>query len=91
MCRNTPGVMHIPSPFHLLGQLAGGFSVAEAFDQSAFAGATEMGVDFMEIPIGGCDSTSRASDLLILGMFALFFLRDDSIIYIYNLYIGIVS
>ena len=49
----TPGVMHIPSHFQLVGQLAGWFSVSKAFDQSAFAVATEMGVDFMEIAMGG--------------------------------------
>ena len=48
----------------------------------------------MEIPMGGWDSTSRASDLLILGMFALFFFGwDGSIVhtqlYIYILYMYI--
>ena len=49
----TPGVMHIPSHFHLVGQLAGWFSVAKAFDQSAFAGATEMGGRFHGNSYGG--------------------------------------
>ena len=70
--------MHIPSPFHLVGQLSGWFSVAKAFDQSAFAGATEMGGRFHGNCYGGC----RASDLLILGMFCIIFLGgDDSIVH----------